>query len=79
MGSLNYYKISKSDADLIGIFDYGNGEIFRPDCGEQVDGTYLVDVKLIETLADNENIKKVDWEKLEIINESKINDKIITI
>ena len=71
----NYYKISKTDANKVGIFNYGNAEIFNPFCSEQVDGTYLVSVDLVSQLSDNENIKKVDFSKLTIINETQINNK----
>ena len=82
MGSLimnTFYKISKLDANKVGIFEYETGYEFNPFCSEQVDGTYLVSVDLVEQLKDNENIKKVDWTKLEVINSTQINTKIIII
>lgn len=82
MGNLimnTFYKISKLDANKVGSFEYETGYEFNPFCSEQVDGTYLVSVDLVEQLKDNENIKKVDWTKLEVINSTQINTKIIII
>ena len=78
MGSLimnTFYKISKLDANKVGSFEYETGCEFNPFCSEQVDGTYLVSVDLVEQLKDNINIKKVDWTQLEIIDETQINTK----
>ena len=82
MGSLimnTFYKISKEDANKVGSFEYETGYEFNPFCGEQVDETYLVSIDLVEQLKDNENIKKVDWSQLEVIDETKINTKITII
>ena len=82
MGSLimnTFYKISKLDANKAGSFEYEVGYEFNPFCSEQVDGTYLVSIDLVEQLKDNENIKKVDWTKLEAINSTQINTKITNI
>ena len=82
MGSLimnTFYKISKLDANKVGSFEYEVGYEFNPFCSEQVDGTYLVSVDLVEQLKDNESIKKVDWTKLEVINSTQINTKIVII
>ena len=70
-----FYKISKLDANKVGSFEYEVGYEFNPFCSEQVDGTYLVSVDLVEQLKDNENIKKVDWTQLEVIDETQINTK----
>lgn len=78
MGSLimnTFYKISKLDANKVSSFEYETGYEFNPFCSEQVDGTYLVSFDLVEQLKDNENIKKVDWTQLEIIDETQINTK----
>ena len=78
MGNLimnTFYKISKLDANKVGSFEYETGYEFNPFCSEQVDGTYLVSVDLVEQLKDNENIKKVDWTQLEVIDETQINTK----
>ena len=74
-----FYKISKLDANKVGSFEYETGYEFNPFCSEQVDGTYLVSVDLVEQLKDNVNIKKVDWTKLEAINSTQINTKITII
>ena len=82
MGNLimnTFYKISKLDANKVSIFEYETGYEFNPFCSEQVDETYLVSVDLVEQLKDNENIKKVDWTKLEVINSTQINTKITNI
>lgn len=78
MGNLimnTFYKISKLDANKVGSFEYETGYEFNPFCSEQVDGTYLVSVDLVEQLKDNESIKKVDWTQLEVIDETQINTK----
>ena len=74
-----FYKISKLDANKVGSFEYETGYEFNPFCSEQVDGTYLVSIDLVEQLKDNENIKKVDWSQLEVINSTQINTKITNI
>lgn len=74
-----FYKISKLDANKVGSFEYETGYEFNPFCSEQVDETYLVSVDLVEQLKDNENIKKVDWTKLEVIDKTQINTKITNI
>jgi hypothetical protein len=38
-----------------------------------------VSIDLVEQLKDNENIKKVDWTKLEVIDETKIDNKYKSI
>ena len=82
MGNLimnTFYKISKEDANKVGSFEYETGYEFNPFCGEQVDGTYLISFDLVEQLKNNENIKKIDWSQLEIIDETQINNKEITL
>ena len=74
-----FYKISKEDANKVGSFEYEVGYGFNPFCSEQVDETYLVSVDLVEQLKDNENIKKVDWTKLEVIDKTQINTKETSI
>jgi len=74
-----FYKISKLDANKVSSFEYEVGYEFNPFCSEQVDGTYLVSVDLVEQLKDNENIKKVDWIQLEIIDKTQINTKETSI
>ena len=74
-----FYKISKLDANKVGSFEYETGYEFNPFCSEQVDETYLVWVDLVEQLKDNENIKKIDWTQLEVINSTQINTKITNI
>jgi hypothetical protein len=76
MGSLIelFYKITKADAEIIGYFQYPVDCAFNPFCAEQMDGTFLVSVSLVEELKDNPNIQKVDWTSMEIIpaNESNL-------
>ena len=74
-----FYKISKLDANKVGSFEYETGCEFNPFCGEQVDETYLISFDLVEQLKNNENIKKVDWSQLEIIDKTQINNKEITL
>lgn len=74
-----FYKISKTDANKVGKFEYGNGQVFDPFCSEQVDGTYLVSESMINLLVNNENIQKVDWTQLEMIDSNQINTKQVEI
>jgi len=74
-----FYKISKEDANKVGSFEYEIGYEFNPFCSEQVDETYLVSIDLVEQLKDNENIKKVDWSQLEVIDETQIDNKYKSI
>jgi len=74
-----FYKISKLDANKVGSFEYEVGYEFNPFCSEQVDGTYLVSIDLVEQLKDNANINKVDWSQLEVIDETKIDNKYKSI
>ena len=69
-----FYKITKIDATKVGYFEYPIDCAFNPFCAEQMDGTFLVSVSLVEQLQDNPNIKKVDWTTMEIIpaNESNL-------
>ena len=76
---MTFYKISKTDANKVGIFEYAPNEEFNPFCSEQVDGTYLVSVDLVNQLADNDNITKVNWSGMTIINESQINNKYVRL
>jgi hypothetical protein len=74
-----FYKISKEDANKVGSFEYEVGYEFNPFCSEQVDETYLVSIDLVEQLKDNENIKKIDWTQLEVIDETQIDNKYKSI
>lgn len=74
-----FYKISKQDADKVGYFEYGLGYAFNPFCVEQVDGTYLVSCSLVEQLKDNANIIKADWQSMEVIDETEIDTKEVSI
>ena len=75
----NFYKITKTSANLIGRFEYDKGCVFDPFCSEQFDGTYLVSVDLVGQLKDNENILKVDWNNLTVISSNQINNKVVEI
>jgi len=74
-----FYKISKQDADKVGYFEYQNGSAFSPFCTEQVDGTYLVSCSLVEQLKDNANILKADWKSMDVIDETEIDTKEVSI
>lgn len=70
-----FYKITKIDAEIVGYFEYPVDYAFNPFCAEQMDGTFLVAVNLVEELKDNPNIQKVDWTSMEIIPLSESNLK----
>ena len=75
----SFYKISKTDANKVGKFEYDNGCIFDPFCSEQVDGAYLVSVDMVNLLVNNENILKVDWTNLTVIDSAQINTKQVEL
>jgi hypothetical protein len=70
-----FYKITKANAQIVGYFEYPVDCAFDPFCAEQMDGTFLVSVTLVEQLKDNPNIEKVDWTSMEIIPASESNLK----
>lgn len=74
-----FYKISKEDADKVGYFEYQNGSAFSPFCAEQVDGTYLVSCSLVEQLKYNANILKANWKSMDVIDETEIDTKEVSI
>lgn len=74
-----FYKISKQDANKVGYFEYEGGNAFSPFCSEQVDGTYLVSCSLVEQLKDNANILKADWKSMDVIDETEIDTKEVSI
>ena len=65
----NFYKITKAEAFLIGRFEYLPNKMVDPFMGEQKDGTYLVSEKMYKLLNQNPNFQKVDFTKLELIDE----------
>lgn len=76
---MNYYKITKEQADAIGYFKYSDCEAFDPKCSEQSDGTYLVSETMYNMLKDRPEFSKVDFMKLSRIDKSQINTKPVTI
>lgn len=74
-----FYKISKEDANKVGYFEYSQGNAFSPFCSEQVDGTYLVSCSLVEQLKDNAKILKADWKSMEVIDETEIDTKEVSM
>lgn len=74
-----FYKITKETATLIGQFKYGHDDIFNPFCAEQVDGTHLVSVELVNELIEHPDIAKINWNNLAIIDAEVNNPKIINI
>lgn len=67
----NYYKITPAQAALIGRFNYSSFEAVDPFVGEQKDGSYLVSEKIYNLLKERVEIKKVDFTKLSLIDETK--------
>jgi hypothetical protein len=70
-----FYKITKANAEIVGYFNYGDSYAFNPFCAEQMDGTFLVATSLVEQLKDNQNIQKVDWASMDIIDANQSNLK----
>lgn len=66
----NYYKITPAQAALIGRFNYSSFEAIDPFVGEQKDGSYLVSETVYNLLKERTEIKKVDFTKLSLINET---------
>ena len=65
----SFYKISPGQATLISKFIYAPNQMIDPFVGEQKDGTYLVSEKMYKLLNQNPNFQKVDFTKLELIDE----------
>jgi len=72
----NYYKITKEQANLITYFEYAKNEAIDPFAGEQKDGTYLISESMYKLLKQNDNIKKVDFTKCPLIDETTAKDGI---
>ena len=71
-----FYKITKEEADAIGRFEYATNQAFDPYVSEQTDGTFLVSQSLYNLLKEEEEIKKVDFEKKQTISKNELDTKI---
>lgn len=69
---MNYYKITKEQADLIGKIMYAEDRMFDPYVGEQKDGTYIVSEEMYQIMKDHTDFKKVDFSKKTPITENEV-------
>ena len=70
-----YYKVTKSQAEILGEFSYGEIN-FSPFVRPQTDSTYIVASDMYEILKDTDQFKKIDWENVETTEKF---DDLITI
>ena len=47
---MDYYKITKAEADLLTKFSYAKEEAFNPYCSEQKDGCFIVSDLMLKKL-----------------------------
>lgn len=64
-----FYKITKEQAELIGLFEYEPNKVFNPFVGEQVDGCFIIEKSMYDLLKDTEQFKKIDFTKVKTITE----------
>jgi hypothetical protein len=74
---MSFLKITKVQADLIGVFEYKENHFFDPYIKEQKDGSYLVATEVYEELKDTVQFKEIDWSGVTTTNTT--NDKVIPI
>lgn len=65
---MKYYKISSSDANAIGYFEYAKNQALDPFAGEQVDGTFIISDICYDLLKDHSRLEKIDFSKKEKVN-----------
>lgn len=70
-----FYKISKANAELIGVFEYASSCHFTPFVNEQVDGAFLVSENMYMLLKDTAPFLKVDFSTIEKIKASESDPK----
>lgn len=71
---MNYYKITKQQATLIGKIMYAKNKQFDPFVNEQKDGTYLVGEDMYALLKSQLDVK-VDFSKRPKITKVEIDSK----
>ena len=74
-----FYKITKSDADLIGYFEYSVNEAIDPFVGEQKDGSVLISEKMYLILKEHSKIKQIDFSTKELVEKDILDTKEIII
>ena len=65
---MNYYKLTKEQAQNLGRFEYEPKKFFDALACEQKDGTYLVGENVVEFLKDNNIIKTINWNIIQKTN-----------
>lgn len=72
---MNYYKITKEQANALKKITYAPGKMFDPFVNEQKDGTYLVSETMFNQLKNRVAFKAIDWTKLTKITAAQIDSK----
>ena len=72
---MNFYKITKEEAELLGQFKCEDGSLFDPFVGEQEDGCYIITEEKYKEVSHSDQFKKIDWSKKELISEKELNPK----
>ncbi len=76
---MNYYKITPEQAKQIGAFEYAPNKRINPFVGEQEDGCFLIAESLYKEIQDNENLKGIDFAKLELLPQEKLIPKKVAL
>ena len=71
----NFYKITKGEAELIGVILYEENKEFNPFVGEQTDGTFLISEKMYELLKNTEQFQRVNFSEKQKISSVNLDNK----
>lgn len=75
----NFYKITKEEAEVIGMFIYSPGKAFDPFVSEQIDGTFIVEEKMYNLLKNHEKFSSVYWGDKMTIEEKDLDTKEVPV
>jgi hypothetical protein len=71
-----FFKITKTQAEQIGKFEYKPNEFFDATAAPQKDGSYLISAELARNSENTEKFKDIDFDTCEIIRADQ-NDPVI--
>ena len=71
----NFYKITKTQASLLGKIMYAENHQFDPFVGEQEDGNFLVSETLYKLLKHLPEFQKFDWSLVLKVDKDKLKIK----
>ena len=73
---MNYYNITKAQANSIGYFEYAPNQAIDPFAGEQADGSCVISEKVYNLLKDHPKMKVVDFTKQPVFDEQTTKDNL---